>query len=235
MTTPFAQDRPDWVPTLPATVVEVLDINPTQNAGVVNYGRKYVGTHPYLWVRALNGAGGLRVVLFWYASATSVNVLGSNEFDSNQTSDASGSFACQGAYVEILAEIPVVPDTFTLRIWSVLHPAQSATQAASSQLILSDASPIAAGATATFTASRCRWGWAAYSARLINGVAFNIQLRTVNYLGATEILDISDSEPVAVRGLTIIPPRPLQLTVFNGDAVPHNFYAKVTVHPIAGI
>lgn len=235
MTTPFAQDRPDWVPTLPATVVEIFDFDGAQAGAVVNHGRFYVGTHPYLWIRAFNDLSGLRIVFAWYASDSSTDALGTNEIDSNQTDDAAGSIACQGAYVEILTQVQTPPDNVTLRVWSSLHPAQSATQAASSQLIVADDQIIGAGATVSFEASRCRWGWGFYSARLVSATAFYIRLYAIDFLGQAEIIDISDSEVAAVRTLLVVPPRRLRLTVFNADAVARRLFAKVLIHPIAGI
>ena len=235
MTTPLAADRPDWLPTVPGTVVEVFAFTGNHNVALVNYGRKYVGTHPYLWLKCQGSAGGMRVILTWYPTATSTIQLGIHEAHWRQLFATEGSFPALGPWVEIEIEANPVPQALSLRLWSSLLPSQSRAAGPENALIQANGVNVAPGAVLTIDSDYCRWGWGFWTATLAAGVGHNIQIGCLNFAGGFSLLDIHFPPPIGERSVFLVPPRPIRVTVFNADAVAHLFYCSVTVHPTASI
>lgn len=235
MTTPLAADRPDWLPTVPGTVVEVFSFSGNQNVGLVNYGRKYVGTHPYLWLKFQGSAGGIRVILTWYPTSTSSVQLGIHEAHWRQLFPSEGSFPALGPWVQIEIEANPVPQALSCRLWSSLLPSQSRAQGPENALIQANTVPVGAGAVLTIDSLYCRWGWGHWTGLLLAGVGHNIQVGCLDFAGGFSLLDIHVPPGDGNRSLFLVPPRPIRVTVFNADAVAHFFYCSVTIHTTAAI
>lgn len=235
MTTPLAADRPDWLPTVPGTVVEVFSFSGNQGVALVNYGRKYVGTHPYLWLRFQGSAGGIRVVLTWYPTETSSVTLGVHEAHWRQVFASEGSFPALGPWVQIEIEATPVPQALSCRIWSSLLPSQSKAMGPENSLIQANGTSVGAGAVLTIDSEHCRWGWGFWTGLLLGGVGHNIQIGCLSFGGGFSLLDIHVPPGDGARSLFLVPPRPIRVTVFNPGAAPLPFYCSVTVHPTAGI
>ena len=230
MTTPLAHDHPDYQRTVSATDIQVATASGAQGGGTVDHGTFFVGNLPYVYVFLSAGGGGARLRLIW-RDAIGGNVLGDNMVDVLDGMEASGGFAVLGPFVQVTTLVSPVNTVVGLRVWQNLTAGQEAAEVSHTELIHHNFTAVAAGVTQTTTATRVRWGWGFWNSDFEAATAFSSQLRTVDYQGNIRVLDFI---PFATRGpshLITLPPLPLRLTAFNGDAVARNLFAVVHFHP----
>lgn len=230
MTTPLFQDHPDWVRTVAASAVEVVNFQAVQGVLTLDHGTFFVGNLPYLWMRTFAGTGGVRARFSWRTTKTGAT-FATNFVDSVNGIVADGPLRVVAPWVNIATLADVVGRVIGLSVYQDAQEAQVQTDVAHSGLIAVDGVAVGAGATRVDDANRVRWGWGHWHADIEAASNWRIRLLAVDYLGATRVVDFVTNQVRGQSAVITLPPQPLRLESLNADAAPQNLWAAVYSHP----
>lgn len=231
MTTPVQHGFPDWGRQAASSDIRVFEIASTvQNQLSVVQGTFFVGNLPYLTMSQSVNAGGMRTTLQFRDAPVGGNLIASNAIDTRLNMSCVGPVAVQGPYVEIITTVDAIGRTITLRVWQGYSWGMDYRANQHNAIFTIDGTNVNGGVTRTDDAPNVRWGWGYISQRLEDVAVGRFRLLTLDYTGATQFVLINTNQNNPLNNLFLLPPRPLQAVVFNGDAGAHPYYLSVYHH-----
>lgn len=231
MTTPTPHGFPDWGRQLAASDISLLNVNNVAIPGSRVDGPIFVGNMPYMYVHALC-ANQAEIVLDWFSDAAGTVPLERDQLVTGIGGDVTQCVPVAGPYVRITTNVSVNPSLTTLRMYMTSTPfAHFATTGGLNTLISIDNALLGGGATVVLNATAARGGWITWRVTAFNAATFLARLYAVNFAGAATLIDSINIPGFAGGGMMLAPAMPLRLSITNGDAGAHTYFATVVHHP----
>lgn len=231
MTTPTPHGFPDWGHQLAQSDLQILNVAAVNIAVQRVDGPFFVGNMPYMYCHALC-ANQAEVVLDWFADAAATIPLERDQLVTGIGGDVTQCVPVAGPYVRITTNVSVNPSQTTLRFYMTSSPfAHFATTGGLNTLISVDNALLGGGATVVLNATAARGGWITWRVTAFNAAIFLARLYAVDFAGGATLIDSINIPGFAGGGSMLAPAMPLRLSITNGDAGAHNYFASVVHHP----
>lgn len=231
MTSPLQHGFPDWGRQSAGSDILVAYEVGTNITGSTDYGPFFVGDSPYLYV-SHSAAVATNLSIAWFADAALTQSLFGDVITTASGGEAQQCIPVRGPWVRFRAERSAYPGIHNLRVYRVPTPFNVyAGTDGENNLIEENGTAVGAGATSTFNATSTRGGWIWWKGILEAAASTRILLLSVDFTGATHLLDYGSQDAGGTGRMILAPALPLRVTVFNNDAVPRNAYVSVAHHP----
>lgn len=231
MTTPLAHGFPDWGRQSGRSDILVAHQTGVNLTGSTDYGPYFVGDSPYLYVDH-SAAVATNLGIAWFADEAMTLSLFGDVITTASGGEAKQCIPVRGPWVRFHAERSAYPGTHNLRVYKVSSPFNVyAGTDGENNLIDEQGTAVGAGATATYNATSTRGGWIWWKGLLEAAASTRILLLSVDFTGATHILDYGSQDSGGTGRMVFAPALPLRVTVFNNDGVARNAYVSVVHHP----
>jgi hypothetical protein len=232
VTTPTLHGYPDWGRQSASADISIFEINVTvQNALTVGRGTFFVGNMPYVWMRQVVVAGGMRTTLVFVDAETGGDRLSTHDIDTLAGMACSGPIAVTAPFMQVFTTVDVVGQTITLRLWQNASWGADYPATIHNGMIAIDGLNVNPAENEVVEAPAVHWGWGYFNAHLEGATAGRIRLLAIDYLGNTQLLAYWPNGIAPIATMLLLPPRPVRIEALNSDAVARVLYAALYFHP----
>lgn len=223
MTLPMAQGFPDWQRNIPAANTIYLSVDNQVDTGAT-YGPFFVGYTPVvgiLW-ESLSGAG--RLTVNYWSEAAFNGFMGSHDY----SIVGAGQLNCGERALGPWCSIDIIPGGVNihhnLRIFAQQQTGIDNNNRDTNLLIRKQNIALAAGATATYTATTT-WPGMAHITAMQSAGTYTVEVFYADYTGGVGVIDHAElTGPASLRDRICLPGMPVGISIHNTSAASQNHF-----------